>query len=268
MKKNLFIIIVVGVLAVLIGGLVALHFQDVAVITQTRTQLAKVQDTINTLRNDMASMRELTPGSTDVAGVIAAVSSAVVRIDITGAGIVGVGSGFIVDESGYVLTNHHVIADATSIKVTLTTGSSYAATVVDADANRDLALLKLVSPRMDFPKIGLGTASDTTVGEEVMAVGYPLGLELTGPVSFTRGIVSAIRNIGGLDYIQTDAALNPGNSGGPLVDQQGMLVGMCTASVTDPTVNVQGLGLAIPVADVLLFIDSGRISCTNCHYQK
>jgi S1-C subfamily serine protease len=190
----------------------------------------------------------------------------VVRIDTIGFGIIGMGSGFIVDESGYVLTNQHVIANATTIKVTLTAGDSYTATVVDSDANRDLALLKMASTRMDFPTIQLGSASDAAVGDTVLVVGFPLGLELTGPASFSNGIVSALRTIDGLDYLQTDAAINSGSSGGPVVNMQGMLVGLCVASVTDPNKTVVGLGLVIPVADVLKFIDSGRVSCSNCHY--
>jgi serine protease Do len=97
-------------------------------------------------------------------------------------------------------------------------------------------------------------------------VGFPLGLELSGAASYSNGIVSALRTINGLQYIQTNAAMNAGNSGGPVIDMQGMLVGMVEGSVTDPNTTVEGLGLAIPVADVLKFIDSGRISCANCHY--
>jgi S1-C subfamily serine protease len=94
--------------------------------------------------------------------------------------------------------------------------------------------------------------------------GFPLGSQLAGPASFTSGIVSTLSTISGLNYIQIDADINPGNSGGPLVDMQGMVVGICTAELAES--NVQGIGLAIPIADVLQFVDSGRISCSNCHY--
>jgi S1-C subfamily serine protease len=196
-----------------------------------------------------------------MAQLVAVVDPAVVRIDVTGPGFTGMGSGFIVDESGYVLTNQHTIANATSIKVTLATGDSFTSNVVDSDANRDLALLKLDSTRMDFPVIQLASASDAAVGDSVLVVGFPLGNELSGAASYTNGIISAVRTINGLQYFQTDAAINTGNSGGPVIGMRGTLLGMVVSSVTDTN-----LGLAIPVADVLKFIDSGRISCSNCHY--
>jgi S1-C subfamily serine protease len=195
---------------------------------------------------------------------VVSANPAVVRIDVTGSAFKVSGSGFIVDESGYVLTNQHVIVSSTSIQVTLMTNDIYAATVVDTDKKRDIALLKITSKRTDFPTISLGTAKDAAVGDQVLAVGFPLGPELAGPASFTGGIVSAIRTIDGLAYIQTDAAINSGNSGGPLVDIQGMVVGICTAALVES--NAQGIGLAIPIADVLQFIDSGRVPCSNCHY--
>lgn len=238
---------------------------------QTVNKLNRVNTAITGLSKDMASMRTLTTGidadtGTSIAQLVTLVNPAVVRIDVTGSNFAGVGSGFIVDESGYVLTNQHVIDNSNSVKVTLASGESISATIVDFDANRDLALLKMTSNRNDFPTIGLGSAKDAAVGDAVVVVGFPLGLQLSGPASFSNGIVSALRIIDGLDYIQTNAAINAGNSGGPVIDMQGTLVGLTVASVTDPTKTVQGLGLVIPVADVLAFIDSGRISCSSCHY--
>jgi S1-C subfamily serine protease len=203
-----------------------------------------------------------------VADLVNVVDPAVVRIDVTGPGFQGEGSGFIVDESGYVITNYHVVEDTTSIKVTLATGDSYSAGVVNDDVNRDVALLLIKSTRTDFPVIELGSASDAQVGDALLIGGFPLGMELTGPATFTQGIVSALRTINGLNYIQTDAPINPGNSGGPVIDMQGTLVGICVAAVTDPSTTVEGLGLVIPVGDLLKFIDSGTVSCTNCHYSS
>jgi len=264
MKKTAFIIAVIGLLVLSTGGLLAIHIQDAS-------HLAAVNTTITALAQDMASMRAIsvanTSQGTDLDVLVAAVSPAVVRIDVTGSGFAAVGSGWIVDRSGYVLTNEHVIDQSTSIKVTLSTGDSYAAAVANSDSNRDLALLKMTSTRTDFPIISLGTASDAAVGDQLIVAGFPLGLELAGPASFTNGIVSALRTINGLDYIQTNAAIDPGNSGGPIFNSQGLLVGMVVASVTSTNVtNVQGLGLGIPVADILKFIDSGKVSCSNCHY--
>ena len=118
---------------------------------------------------------------------VSKVIPSVVRIDFTGDGIVGVGSGFIITGNGYVVTNQHVISEAVSITVTLSTGDAFEATVSDSNADRDLALLKLSSSRTDFPEIGLATASVVQVGTTVAAVGYPLGLELIGVMLETCG---------------------------------------------------------------------------------
>ncbi len=262
-----------GVLVLSTSGLAAFSVRAVTTINQSNTQLAGLNETVTALKKDMAAMRTIAAGistsqGTSIASLVTLVSPAVVRIDVSSASFKGVGSGFIVDESGYVITNHHVIEDATSIQVTLKSGDSYAATVVDDDADRDLAMLKMESSRTDFPVIELGSASDAEVGDALLIGGFPLGLELSGPATFTQGIVSAIRIIDGLHYIQTDAPINPGNSGGPVIDMQGTLVGVCVAAVTDPNITVEGLGLAIPVADVLAFISNGRVECSSCHYTK
>jgi serine protease Do len=267
MKKVLVILVIIVMLVISTGGLIILHFQDVSTIRQTGAQMTTLNDTVTALAKDMASMRGIVPGivqGTNIASLVTAVSPAVVRIDVTGPGFKVSGSGFIVDQSGYVITNQHVIVSSNSIQITLMTSETYKATVVDSNKTRDLALLKINSSRSDFPKIELGTANDATVGDAVVAVGFPLGPLLAGPASFTSGIVSALRTIDGLQYIQTDAAINQGNSGGPLVDMRGRVQGICTAALVDS--NAQGIGLVIPIADVLQFIDSGRVPCTSCHY--
>ena len=130
-----------------------------------------------------------------------------------------------------------------------------------------MAILEMRSERSDFPVIKLSSAGEASVGDEVIAVGFPIGLELAGPATFTDGIVSAIRDLGDIKYIQTDAVLNPGNSGGPLMNKQGMVVGICTSVIgsSGSGSTVQGLGLAIYMGDVLTFINSGRIPCQSCH---
>jgi S1-C subfamily serine protease len=273
MKKGFIISLVIVLLSLSTAGLALLHFQNESALNQTKAQVGTLNGTISGLETAMATMRNLSSGvatgsGESIAQLAGQVSPAVVRIDVSGPGFAGVGSGFIVDESGYVLTNQHVIENSTSVKVTLTSGDFYNATVVSFDANRDLALLKMISTVTNFPTITLGSASDATVGDTLVLVGYPLGLELTGPPSFSNGIVSAIRTIQGLSYIQTNATMNPGNSGGPAVDMQGDLVGMSVAQVTDPNINVVGLGLVIPVADVLKFIDNGTVPCSSCHYKS
>ena len=271
MKKRVVIPIVIIVLAISTLGLGAFSVQALAAIKSSDTQLARLNGTVSSLKIDMASMRTLTSNSTPgetlgVTDLVDLIEPAVVRIDVSGAGFVGVGLGFIVDESGYVITNNHVIDGASSINVTLSTGESYPAKVDAKDSNRDIALIKMTSNRTDFPVIELGSADDAHVGSGLLVAGFPLGLDLDGPATFTQGIVSAIRTIDGLQYIQMDAPINPGNSGGPVIDMKGTLIGICVSSVTNDGAEAQGLGLIIPVADILAFLDSGTVACSNCHY--
>ncbi|GAX60803.1 trypsin-like serine proteases [Candidatus Scalindua japonica] len=161
------------------------------------------------------------------------------------------GSGVIIDEDGYIITNEHVINRATVIKVTLADGSKFDATLISSDFHEDLAILKIESPTpLDYIK--MGTSSDLMIGETVIALGNPFGLEN----SVTTGVLSAknrtfsIRGEDGAGafkgLIQTDALINPGNSGGPLVNINGDLIGINTAIVNQ----AQGIGFAIPVDEV------------------
>ncbi len=154
------------------------------------------------------------------------------------------GSGFIINPTGYVLTNNHVIDNATEIHVTLADGRELPAKVVGRDPKTDLALLKVDGT--DLPVIPLGHSSTLEVGAPVMAIGNPFGLEET----VTTGIVSAKgRVIGDGPYdsfIQTDAAINPGNSGGPLINARGQAVGVNTAIFSRSGGSV-GIGFAIPI---------------------
>ena len=158
------------------------------------------------------------------------------------------GSGVIVDDAGHIVTNNHVIANATAISVQLADGRSAQAQVVGRDPDTDLAVLSIKLPRL--PVMTLGRSDRLQVGDEVLAIGNPLGLQQT----VTHGIVSATdRKQLGLatfeNFIQTDAAINEGNSGGALVDAAGELVGINTAVLaknSDPT-GVEGIGFAIPV---------------------
>jgi serine peptidase DegS len=158
------------------------------------------------------------------------------------------GSGVIVDDSGHIITNNHVIADATSIKVQLADGRSAEARVVGRDPDTDLALLSIKLGKL--PVMALGRSDRLQVGDEVLAIGNPLGLQQT----VTHGIVSATdrKELGVAtfeNFIQTDAAINEGNSGGALIDANGELVGINTAVIAknmDAT-GVEGIGFAIPV---------------------
>jgi serine protease Do len=155
----------------------------------------------------------------------------------------GLGSGFVINADGYVVTNYHVVAGASEIRVRFADGREVPGKVVGGDAKTDLALLKVEGTGL--PVIPLGDSSRLEVGEPVMAVGNPFGLEQT----VTTGIVSATgRSIGAGpydDFIQTDASINPGNSGGPLVNARGEVIGVNTAIASGGGGSV-GIGFAIP----------------------
>jgi len=154
----------------------------------------------------------------------------------------GVGSGFVMNREGYILTNNHVIEDADQIKVKLANGKEYEGKVVGRDPKTDLALIK-INGSSDLQPLTLGNSDDLKVGSWVVAVGSPFGLEQT----VTAGIVSAKGRVIGSgpydNFIQTDASINPGNSGGPLINMKVEVVGINTAIIASG----QGIGFAIPI---------------------
>ena len=164
----------------------------------------------------------------------------------------GTGTGFVWDDRGNIVTNFHVIKDASRAEVTLADGSTWEAKLVGYAREKDLAVLHIDAPRSRLRSIQLGTSSDLMVGQSVLAIGNPFGFDQT----LTTGIVSALgREIDSTDgvpirdVIQTDAAINPGNSGGPLLDSAGRLIGVNTAIVS-PSGGYAGVGFAIPVDTV------------------
>ncbi len=157
----------------------------------------------------------------------------------------GQGSGFIISEDGYILTNNHVVGDADKMTVTMADGREFAAELVGADPRSDVAVIRVEAT--DLPALQMGDSNQVEVGEMVLAVGSPFGLAGT----VTSGIVSATgRNSMGIadyeNFIQTDAAINPGNSGGPLVNLQGEVIGINTA-IASRTGGYMGIGFAIPI---------------------
>jgi serine protease Do len=152
------------------------------------------------------------------------------------------GSGFIIDKDGYIITNNHVVQGADEIKVKLADGREFKARVIGRDAKTDLALIKISSFFKDLPTLPLGDSDKMRVGDWVLAIGNPFGLEET----VTQGIISATgRAIGSGPYdnfLQTDAPINPGNSGGPLINLKGQVIGINTAIIASG----QGIGFAIP----------------------
>lgn len=154
----------------------------------------------------------------------------------------GAGSGVIISEDGYILSNNHVVEGAKEVSVTLANKKEYPAEVVGLDPKTDLAVLKIDAPK-DLPKASLGNSENLKVGDWVVAIGNPFGLNHT----VTSGIVSAKGRVIGAgpydNFIQTDASINPGNSGGPLFNMKGEVVGINTAIIPQG----QGIGFAIPV---------------------
>lgn len=159
----------------------------------------------------------------------------------------GQGSGFIIDKSGIILTNAHVVDEADKVTVTLKNGSTFEGQVRGVDEITDLAVVKIDPKGMDLPVAALGDSNQVSVGDWAIAVGNPLGLDNT----VTLGIVSTLKRSSSevgvpdkrLDFIQTDAAINPGNSGGPLLNENGEVIGINTAIRPD----AMGIGFAIPI---------------------
>ncbi|MEN9845826.1 MAG: hypothetical protein RIS36_973 [Pseudomonadota bacterium] len=161
----------------------------------------------------------------------------------------GAGSGFIWDARGYIVTNFHVIQNASAARITLSDQSSWEAKLVGVEPDKDIAVLKIEPTGTQLTPITIGTSKDLRVGQRVYAIGNPFGFDHT----LTTGVISGLgreiksvtdRPIQGV--IQTDAAINPGNSGGPLLDSAGRLIGMNTAIVS-PSGSYAGIGFAVPV---------------------
>ncbi|UCD58067.1 MAG: trypsin-like peptidase domain-containing protein [Candidatus Hydrogenedentota bacterium] len=171
----------------------------------------------------------------------------------------GLGSGFFIHPSGYMLTNNHVIEHAEEIRVLTRDGSDFGVVILARDPVFDLALLKIEGAKREFPVLPMGKSEAVGVGDLVIAVGNPLGLGHT----VTSGIISQTgRNLSGvldeearqIRFIQTDTAINPGSSGGPLITLTGAWIGVNTAGVTE----AQGIGFAVPSSQVREFLDEVR----------
>ncbi len=155
----------------------------------------------------------------------------------------GLGSGVIITPDGFVLTNNHVVEGATEFEITLTTGKTYKANLVGKDPSTDLAVVRL--PDNGLPFAELGNSEDVQVGQLVIAIGNPFGFQSTVSTGVVSALGRSMRSTDGRimdNIIQTDVSLNPGNSGGPLVDSQGKVIGINTAMVA----MAQGIGLAVP----------------------
>jgi len=223
-------------------------------ISSLNSKLLSFEGSINSYTDSISGFKERIAGiginNYTAPFVISLLEPSVVRIEVSTR---APGAGIILTNDGYVMTNSHVIEGSSFLQVILTGEQSYSATVVADDPDLDLAILKIESERSDFPVTILGNYEDITVGEEVLALGFPYFNDLSGDLSATLGIVSAIRFIEsyGYEYIQTDTEISLGFGGGPLVNMQGRVIGINTWGLTDG----EGITFAITVNDMKDFID-------------
>ncbi|QEH32901.1 Putative serine protease HtrA [Aquisphaera giovannonii] len=218
-------------------------------------------------------LKELDPEERNNVQVYATVNKSVVNITTESEGVgffgdetsSGSGSGFVIDRQGHVMTNFHVIQGAGAVRVTLFDGSTHPAKVIGQDASNDVAILLVNVPKDKLFPVTFGDSSRVLVGQKIMALGNPFGLERT----LTTGIVSSLdrslkakngRMIKGI--IQTDAAINPGNSGGPLLNARGQVIGMNTAIVSQVGQSA-GISFAVPINAITrilkALIEDGRV---------
>jgi serine protease Do len=220
--------------------------------------LKKEATTTNATYDGHPTQLAATSGALTVADIAKKVGPAVVAVTTQVQGSVdlfgrqgvqqGVGTGMIINKDGYILTNYHVVEGAQQVKVILSNNKTVAAKVVNYDANYDVAVVK-ITEQVDIPAVvELGDSDNLQIGESVVAIGNPLGTDFFGSV--TTGVVSALNrkidsDTNKLSYIQTDAAINSGNSGGPLINSSGQVIGINTAKIQQS--GVEGLGFAIPI---------------------
>ena len=171
----------------------------------------------------------------------------------------GIGSGFIINQEGYILTNYHVVKGAQEISVTLSNDVTTTAQIVNYDENQDVAMIKITDESVKIPAtVEIGDSDSLQPGEEVIAIGTPLSTELSSTV--TKGIISAtsrsvaVQSGVTMNLIQTDAAINAGNSGGPLVNTKGEVVGINSSKISGEA--VEGIGFSIPINDIKDKIES------------
>lgn len=258
MNRKLYILVSAGLLLGISLGCVGLQPPDVRPTdVPTPTAMVATPEPLVVAPPDNA----LVQLETQVEAVYEAVGDAVVNITVTSAGYdlffnavpqEGSGSGFFYDDQGHIITNFHVIEDAEDIRVTFADGVTVPAKVVGSDPTYDLAVIKIDVSTHPAPYVPIGNSDSIRVGQFVVAIGNPFGLEQT----VTFGVVSSLgrviespdgRYIG--EAIQTDAAINPGNSGGPLLDLDGRVIGV-NAQIVSPSQANAGIGFAIPANTV------------------
>ncbi len=222
-------------------GVYTLFFEDDSADTASTEESSVVQQTSNE------------EGLT-ISEIAAKVTPSVVGINVESMMESGTGTGIIMSEDGYIITNAHVVSGMTKITVVLMDETEYEATLIGSDTQSDLALLKIDATGLTPAEFG--DSDDLVIGAEVVAIGNPLGMDFAGTVS--DGIVSGLNReveIDGqvMNYIQTNASINSGNSGGPLVNSQGQVVGINSAKISSAI--AEGMGFSIPINDALPILE-------------
>lgn len=246
MKNKVWVVVVVAMISALLGCLLSFGivyaYPNLVVDIVTKTE--KV---VNVNEEGISS------------GVDAVISSVVVVENYQRNKLAGIGSGFVYDAEGYIMTNHHVVEDASEIKVILYSGETVSATVVGSDEYADIAVIK-IDKKYVSTIAKLGNNEKMKLGDTVFTIGSPVDTDYAGTV--TRGILSGKNRMvevsvsgGSSDWImnvmQTDAAINPGNSGGPLCNVSGEVIGINTLKLVED--EIEGLGFAIPIEDALTY---------------
>ena len=251
-------IVALALVCALVGGFAGAGVSRAAKVNKTSIQVSKREVAqVQTLSVD--GKTEMTMSEVYAANVNSVVSINVSATSTNNFGqtveTAASGTGFFITEDGYILTNHHVVSGASSVKVTLYSGETYDATVIGSDEDYDIAVLKI--DVTGATPVVLGDSSKLAIGESVAAVGNPLG-ELT--FSMSEGIVSCVNraiNVDGTPFnmIQVDCSINPGNSGGPLFNSYGEVIGIVSAKYSSySNTTVEGIGFAIPINDVVSLV--------------
>jgi S1-C subfamily serine protease len=193
-------------------------------VTSINTSVVSLQNSVASLQGTVTNLE----GGVNFTELVNKITPSLVYIRVSGPRTAGSGSGIIISNKGYILTCYHVIEGATSINATLSSGQTIPATVVTGSQGRDVAIIKLNTVPSNLVAAVLGSSSAVVTGDIVMSAGFALGY--TSPPSITTGVVSAVRKLDdGYNYIQTDAAINPGDSGGMLVNVKGEVIGINAA---------------------------------------
>lgn len=247
--------VIIGVIIAIAAGVyfyTTIQSQDSEIVSPPKTPLAQTNGHSITPQGETVPVK---PSETELSlpELFERVENSVVQVTVRSDSLVinrgGLGSGFVYDYDGHIVTNNHVVEGAGKIDVTFLDGTVYRATIKGTDPYADLAVIKVDAPKEKLIPLPLGDSSKLQVGEQVAAIGNPFGLS----GSMTTGIVSQLGRLLPLsesqfsipDVIQTDAAINPGNSGGPLLNMRGEVVGVNTA-IQSSTGEFSGIGFSIP----------------------